>query len=568
MKFSQGLIKTRRDLPSDAELISHQLMIKAGLISQVFSGVYTFLPLGMKVLEKIKNIVRQEMNKIMGLEILMPALQPKEIWDKSERSLAFGDSLFRFKDRRDRSLVLAPTHEEVVTLLAKDNIQSYKDLPLMLYQIQTKFRDEPRPRGGLLRVREFDMKDAYSFHDSWDSLDQTYTDVSQAYESIFTRCNVNTLGVEADSGAIGGKDSQEYMAPLESGEDTVIKCVNCGYAANLEKAVFKLDDIENTEASKSIEKIETPNVTTIEDLSNFLNVDLTKILKTICYVYEDELIFAVIRGDLEINEIKLGNILGGGNLRLANKAEIENISVVGFTSPVNLPNVKVILDSSLSQGVNFIGGANEKDFHLLNINPKNDFNVEITADIGLVPKNGKCLHCGSDFEFIRGMELGHIFKLGDVFSKKLEAFYLNKKGERIPLLMGCYGIGIGRLLAAIIESNYDDDGIIFPPEISPFDLHLIGLNLDDIEVVKAAQELYAKLQELGIDVIFDDRDNVSPGVKFKDSDLIGVNLRAVISKRNIENNVIEFKFRNSKDVNVIETQDLTKYLKSYINKLN
>ena len=543
MRLSRLVSKTLREDPPEAETASHRLMIKAGLIHQVAAGVYAYLPLAWRALRKIENIIRQEMDAAGSQELLMPTLQPTELWEQTGRRAAFGDNLFELKDRRNRPMVLAPTHEEVVTNIVKSNVQSYRDLPVILYQIQTKFRDEPRPRAGLIRVREFAMKDAYSFNSDDASLDQSYEAMAQAYRNIYRRCNLPVLMAEADSGAIGGKDSHEFILATPTGEDTVITCPGCGYTANAEKATSVFPDLER-EGELPLEPVDTPGVKTIAALAEFLEIPEAKTLKAVFYAGDGEVIFVTIRGDLEVNEVKLKNTLHINELRLATDDEVKAAGLVaGSASPIGITGMKRIADPSITAGSNFAVGANREDTHLKNANYPRDFEVDELTDIALAQPGQLCSNCGAALEATRGVEVGHIFKLGTFFSEKLGAMYLDQSGRQQPIIMGCYGIGVGRLLAAAVEQNHDDKGMVFPRPIAPYQVHLVGLNLNDEAVSQAAEELYQELWDQGIETLFDDRVDQAPGVKFNDADLIGLPIRLVVSPRNLANGTVEIKGR-------------------------
>ncbi len=551
MRFTQLISRTMRTDPTEAETASHRLMLKAGMISQVSAGVYSYLPLAWRSLRKIESIIREEMDAAGGQEIRMPVLQPAELWDETNRRAAFGEGMFNLKDRRGRPMVLAPTHEEVVTNIVRANVQSYRDLPAVLYQIQTKLRDEPRPRAGLIRVREFDMKDAYSFDTDDTSMERSYQAMAQAYRNIYRRCGLPALMVDADSGAIGGKDSHEFILPTPSGEDTVLTCPGCGYAANVEKARAVPPPVE-TEDLLPMERVSTPGVKTIAALADFLGIPASKTLKAVFYVADGEVVFVTIRGDLEVNEVKLKNLLGNHDLRLASNEEVTTAGlVVGSASPVGLESIKRVGDESIGIGSNFAVGANEPDTHIRNANYPRDFQVDLLADIALAQEGHRCVSCGAPLEAIRGVEVGHIFKLGTFFSETLGANYLDHDGHQHPILMGCYGIGVGRLLAAAIEQNHDDGGIVFPAPIAPFHVHLVGLNLTDEAVARAAAELYKTLWSQGIETLYDDRVDEAAGVKFNDADLLGMPVRLVVSPRNLRQESVEVKLRHEKDAAVV-----------------
>ena len=547
MRFSQLISRTMRTEPTEAETASHRLMLKAGMIHQVASGVYSYLPLAWRSLRKIESIIRDEMDSAGGQEIRMPVLQPLELWEETERRAAFGENLFTLQDRRGRPMVMAPTHEEVVTNIVRSSVQSYRDLPAILYQIQTKFRDEPRPRAGLIRVREFDMKDAYSFHADEESLDRSYQTMAQAYRNIYRRCGLSAIMVEADSGAIGGKDSHEFILPTPSGEDTVITCPKCGYSANVEKASGYVPGAP-TEPFLPMEMVSTPGVKTIAELSEYLNIPTDKTLKAVFYSADGEVVFVTIRGDLEVNEVKLKNALRANDLRLATEEEVAKAGLVaGSASPIGLDGIKRVADDSIRAGSDFAVGANVPDTHIANANYPRDFQVDILTDIARAQEGHACAHCGVPLESVRGIEVGHIFKLGTFFSETLGARYLDQEGQQQPIIMGCYGIGVGRLLAAAIEQNHDDKGVIFPAPIAPYQVHLVGLNLADATVVQAADDLYDRLWQKGIETLYDDRTEEAAGVKFNDADLLGLPVRLVVSPRTLRQDSVELKLRGEKE---------------------
>lgn len=550
MRLSRLFGKTLRQDPGDAELASHRLMLRAGMIHQVSSGIYAYLPLAWRSIRKIEQIIREEMDAANGQEIRMSVVQPQDLWDQSGRNELYGPDLFRLQDRRDRPLVLAPTHEELLTTMARANVHSYRDLPLMLYQIQTKFRDEPRPRGGLIRVREFDMKDAYSFDADEEGLDASYQSMVRAYRNIYARCGLDVIMVEADSGAIGGKDSNEFILLADSGEDTIILCPSCGYAANAEKAAFA-KPTQETEPPLPMEEVHTPGVKTIESLARFLGVPESKTLKAVFYVADGGMVFVTIRGDLEVNEVKLRNILQARELRLASPEEVREAGIVaGSASPVGL-DVKTVADDSVEMGANFVVGANKEDYHILNANHPRDFKADLLGDIALAQEGHACPRCGTALTSRRGIEVGHVFKLGTRYSETLGAMFPDQDGVQKPMIMGCYGIGLGRLLAAAIEQHHDDDGMVFPLPIAPYQVMLIALNVEDQEVTAAAEALYQELQQSGFEVLYDDRTE-SAGVKFNDADLIGLPLRLVVSARNLREGAVEVKSRSSKKAHVVQ----------------
>jgi prolyl-tRNA synthetase len=563
MRLAKLFGKTLREVPAEAETASHQLLLKAGMIQQVTAGVYSYLPLGWRALRKMEQVIREEMNAAGGQELHMPVLQPYEMWQESGRDVAFGKSLFTLIDRRERTLVLGPTHEEMVTDLARRNVKSYRDLPLMLYQIQTKFRDEPRPRGGLVRVREFTMKDAYSLDTDAEALDVSYKKMIQAYRNIYARCGLNAMLIEADSGAIGGKDSHEFMVATEVGEDEVVYCKSCGYVANVERASFVKAKLAE-EPLLPLQEVATPGAKTIEEVANFLGVSKSRTLKAVFYSTDGELVFVTIRGDLEVNEVKLKNTLKGSELRLANDEEVKAAGLVaGSASAIGLKKVKVIADDSITTGHNFVVGANKDGYHLKNANYPRDFKVDLIADIALARAGHQCPKCRAELLSMRGIEIGHVFKLGTVFSQRQGASYIDRDGVQKPLVMGCYGIGIGRLLAAVIEENHDEKGIMWPLEIAPYQVYLCALGMDEAAVAEAAEKLYAELCRKGFEVLFDDRTE-SPGVKFNDADLLGMPVRLTLSRRTLKSSSAEIKLRREKETELVPLTGVSEKLKALL----
>jgi prolyl-tRNA synthetase len=565
MRFSKLFGKTLRQAPAEAESISHQLLLRAGMIAQEAAGIYSYLPLGWRVLRKIENIIREEMDKAGGQELMLPVLQPFELWQQSGRDVSFGKSLFTLTDRKEHALALGPTHEEVIADLVHRYVQSYRELPLLLYQIQTKLRDEPRPRGGLLRVREFIMKDLYSFDADEAGLDESYQKMCQAYKNIYARLGLPALMVEADSGAIGGKDSHEFMVITETGEDEVIRCSSCGYAANAEKAQFAKTD-KTTVLSKAakllpLEEIATPEAKTIEEVAKFVGVPTSQTLKAVFYSADGEFIFVIIRGDLEVNETKLRNALKCSELRLATEGEVNEAGIVaGFASPIGVKGVKVIADDSITSGSSFIVGANKLGYHLRNANYPRDFKVDLIVDIALAQSGDSCSKCQGKLSSARGIEVGHVFKLGTFISEKFGASFLDDDGKSRPIVMGCYGIGLGRLLAAIVEQSHDDKGIIWPLSVAPYQVYLCPLSLDKSAVLSTAEKIYQELQKEGIEVLFDDRDD-SPGIKFNDADLLGIPLRLTLSPRTLQNQSVEAKWRTEKKTQLLPLENLATEVK-------
>lgn len=560
MRLSKLLGKTLRQAPIETESISHQLMLKAGMIHQMASGIYSYLPLGWRALRKVEGVIREELDAIGGQELRMSVLQPLELWQKTGRDTAFGDSLFTLNDRRGREFCLGPTHEEAITNIVVHNINSYRDLPLLLYQIQTKFRDEPRPRGGLLRVREFDMMDLYSFDTDEESLEESYQALTQAYKHIYSSCGLSTTIAEADSGAIGGKDSHEFILLINSGEDEIIYCSHCNYSANTEKA----ESVKHKMAKEKplvIEEVATPGKKTIEEIADFFKVTKEHTLKAVFYSSDNELSFVVIRGDMEVNEVKLKNALKCTDLRLASNEELIKVGLVaGAASPIGLSGIRIIADDSITLGNNFIAGANKPGYHLKNVNYPRDFQVDILQDIAVAKAGQECPQCGNELLSQNGIEVGHTFKLGTIFSENLGAYYLDKNGKQKPILMGSYGIGIGRLLAAIIEQNHDDKGIIWPLNIAPYHIHLCALSTNNQQVLTAAEDLYYQLKTAGLDVLYDNRPE-STGVKFNDADLLGMPIRLTVSPRTLKSSQVELKWRSAKDYQLMPLDQVATKLK-------
>tara|TARA_B100000579_G_scaffold41879_1_gene29211 strand:- start:7803 stop:9440 length:1638 start_codon:yes stop_codon:yes gene_type:complete len=543
-------------------MLSHKLLLKAGYISQLSAGIFSFTPMGWKVINNIKKIVNDEMKKINCLEANLPVIQPSNIWEQSGRIDSFIPPLANFKDRRDKKMIIAPTHEEAVIDLVKNYLRSFRDLPFSVYHIQTKFRDETRPRGGLLRVREFEMKDAYSFHEDEKSLDEIFEKFSEAYFNIFNRCGLNVVKVAADSGAIGGKVSSEFISLSESGEDTILICENCMYSANEEKAEFvRLE--KKTLNQDHIEEVETVGIKSIDELSKFFNLGKENFLKTLVYIVDKRPVLVTVAGDLEVNETKLRNYLGG-EPRLANDQELIDLELSqGYLSPVN-KELETIIDLSVDLNSDYIAGANKDNFHVKGIIPKRDFNKIVDVlDLANAKVNDFSPYCDDScpgFKEYKGIEVGHIFKLGSSYSSKMELNYLNSDGKIVDVEMGCYGIGIGRLLAAIIESNSSEKQLKFNNEIAPFEIYLASLNTDNVDVVEQSEKIYTDLLDSGFDVLFDDR-NESPGVKFNDYDLSGVPVRIVISSRSLKNNEVEINNKINGNTQLINKENLIEFLK-------
>jgi prolyl-tRNA synthetase len=566
MRQQHYLVPTLRDVPADAEVASHQLMLRAGLLRQLASGVYSYLPLGQKVLRKVQEIIREEMDKTGAQEVLMPALHPAEIWKETGRWDVYGPELMRLKDRHDREFALGPTHEEVITGLIRDEVKSYKKLPMNVYQIQTKYRDERRPRFGVLRSREFIMKDAYSFNSSLESLDESYQKMYDAYTAIFTRCGLNFRAVEADSGAIGGTDTHEFMVLSEIGEDTIAYSDSSIYAANIEKAVVTTTEYEQvgTPEIKEMEYVDTPNVKTIEDLVQFLHLDRKQIIKTLAFQADDQMVVALVRGDYECNETKLKNIFHASIVEMLAEEKIvkEINSIPGFLGPVDLDGVRIVADWSVKGMTSAVVGANQKDKHILHAVPERDFNIEGYYDLRNIVE-GDPSPCGQGtITFAEGIEVGHVFKLGTKYSEAMGATFLDENGKEQPVIMGCYGIGVTRTVAAIVEQNHDQDGIIWPASVSPFHVHLIVVNAKDDTQRELADQLYSMLQDKGYDVLYDDR-NERPGVKFKDADLIGLPLRLTVGKKAAEK-IVECKVRRSGDKDEVSVDKLAAFVQQHL----
>ena len=547
MRFSKSYIKTLKETPKEAEIASHKLLLRAGMIKKLTSGVYTYLPLGLKALKKVENIVRREMDRAGAQEIFMPVLQPAELWKESGRYEVMGPLMMKLQDRAKRDFVLGPTHEEVVTDLIRNDISSYKQLPINLYQIQTKFRDEIRPRFGLMRGREFIMKDGYSFHSSRESLDEEFDNMEATYKRIFSSCGLKFRPVEADSGAIGGNGSKEFHVLADSGEDEIIYCEDCDYAANVETATSKVFFIEKEELVAP-ELVDTPNVSKIEDVVEYLKVPVEKTVKAMMYkdLGTDQVYMVLIRGDYEVNETKLVNAVGAIEVALLTDEELENLNLVkGFIGPfgIDLKDIKIVADDTILELTNHTAGGNKKDTHYVNVNYDRDYKADIIADVKTVRPGHVCAKCGGKLASARGIEVGHIFKLGTKYSKALNATYIDEKGETFPIIMGCYGIGVSRTLASAIEQNNDEFGIIWPSAIAPYIVDVIPANIKAPEQLALAEDIYRELLANDIDTMIDDRDE-RPGFKFKDADLIGFPFKVICGKKAAEN-IVELKIRRT-----------------------
>ncbi|MBL7224762.1 MAG: proline--tRNA ligase [Desulfobacteraceae bacterium] len=571
MRYSKYFIPTHKEAPSDAEVISHQLMIRAGMIRKLTSGVYTYLPLCLRSIRKVENIIREEMNRAGAIEILMPAVQPAELWQESGRWEHYGRELLRFKDRHNREACFGPTHEEVITDLVGKEIHSYKQMPINLYQIQTKFRDEIRPRFGIMRGREFIMKDAYSFDVDEEGANLSYEAMYEAYTRIFERCGLKFRAVEADTGTIGGSYSHEFMVLAETGEDQIVNCTECDYAANLERAEVKPSQtLPEPEVKKlsPIMEVDTPGIKTVEDVTAFLSVLPSQLIKSLIFVVDGAEIAVLIRGDHELNEAKLKSLLGAQTVELASERVVEEITAapVGFAGPVGL-NVKIVADHALKGLRDFVTGGNRKDLHLRNVNMKRDFEVDLFGDLRIITSQDSCPRCGKKIEFGRGIEVGHIFKLGTKYSQALKAAFLNRQGKESPIIMGCYGIGVGRTVAAAIEQNHDKDGIIFPIPIAPFEVTILPLQMHDTYVVETAEKIYTELLDIKVDTLLDDRDERA-GVKFNDADLLGIPIRVTVGAKGIKGGKVEIKLRSETESFFVPINNAASSIKEKVEALN
>jgi prolyl-tRNA synthetase len=571
MLYSRYFIPTLKETPSDAEVISHQLMLRAGMIRKLSAGIYNYLPLGLRSIRKFENIVREEMNKADAIEMLMPSVQPAELWQESGRWQFYGKELLRFKDRKDNEFCMGPTHEEVITDVVRREIKSYRQMPLNFYQIQTKFRDEIRPRFGLMRGREFIMKDAYSFDVDSAAADQSYEKMYNAYVRIFERCGLNFRAVEADTGTIGGSSSHEFMVLADSGEDAIVSCSSCRYAANVEKAEVRPVVSVTAPGKSPLEKRATPDKKTISEVASFLGVAVDNTIKAlVCSNGEGAFVMALLRGDHELNEIKLKNAMGWDDIRMATDDEILAASgaPLGFLGPIGIKDgLTVIADQALNGMTGCVTGANETDTHYTGANPGRDFVVERTTDLRNVVAGDPCPRCDSGkMEMWRGIEVGHVFKLGTKYSEKLGATYLDADGKENIIFMGCYGIGIGRTVAASIEQNHDENGIIFPIPLAPFHCSVVALNPGkESGVLAEAEEIYFKLEKLGLEVLFDDRDE-RPGVKFKDNDLIGIPLRIVVGSKGLAEGKVELKNRKTGEMQLLPIEDAISLVKQTVDE--
>ncbi len=569
MRVSKMYSPTLREVPAEAEVVSHQLLLRAGFMRKSTGGMYSYLPLAWRVLKKIENIVREEMDATGAQEIMMPIMQPAEIWQESGRWGAYGAEMIRVKDRHNREYCLGPTHEEMVTTLVKSDVRSYRQLPLNLYQIQDKFRDERRPRFGLMRSRDFIMKDAYSFDRDEAALDVSYKTMYDAYTRIFNRCGLTFRPVEADSGAIGGSGSHEFMVIAESGEAEIVYCNNCDYAANVEKAELHVIEAP-AEEPKEMQEVETPNCKTIADVCAYLNLPVEGSVKAVAFQCEKGLVLCFVRGDHEVNEVKVVNTIGVNEVEMADESLlVEAGTCGGYMGPVGIDSKKtiVVVDSTVMKMHNFCCGANKEGFHLVNVNPGRDFTPTYVADIRLIQEGDPCPHCGGKVSKARGIEVGQVFKLFTKYSEAMKCTFLDENGKEKPMVMGCYGIGVSRTMAAAIEQNNDKDGMIWPVSIAPYEVLVVPVNTKDEESTAKAEEIYANLCKAGVETVIDDR-NDRPGVKFKDADLIGYPLRVVCGPKTIKEGQIEVKVRRTGEVVMLPLDsDYVATIKEMLTKL-
>ena len=562
MKLKNSYFYTLRENAKDEDSTSGNLLVRSGMIRKVSSGIYMYLPLGLKVLDNIKKIIKEEMDKTGATELLMPSLIPEDIYDVCGRNQALGSSMFHLKDRYNKPYVLGPTHEELFTIAAKSMVRSYKDLPFTIYQDAPKYRDEARPRFGLIRVREFFMKDAYSFDKDEEGLSVSYQKMYDAYKNIFDRIGLNYAIVRADTGVMGGSLSEEFQAITDIGEDVLVLCDKCDYASNMEIATHKIENIEETK--KDLELVATPNAKTIDEVCNYLNLDVTKSVKALLMNINDELVAFFIRGDRELNETKVTKLLNCEEVLFASDELISKSNAVpGYTGPINLNGVKIIIDEEVKTMTNFVVGANKEGYHYINAN-LSDFNYDLCADIVNVKENDICPNCGGKLYFKKGIEVGNTFKLGTKYSEKFGLTYLDENNKSNPVVMGCYGIGPGRILASLVEQNNDEKGIIFPLSVAPFKVCIAALNTKDETCMEVANKLYDELNNAGIDTLLDDRDE-RPGVKFNDLDLLGIPIRITLGKKLSENKV-EFKLRKENESIDLDLNDVVNHIKEYLHE--
>jgi prolyl-tRNA synthetase len=564
MRYSQALLPTLKEIPAEAEVVSHRLMLRAGCIRKLTAGIYSYLPFGLAAIRKVENIVREEMNRAGAQELLMPMVQPADLWIETGRYEKYGPELLRFHDRHDRESCLGPTHEEVITDIARKELHSYRNLPINLYQIQTKFRDEIRPRFGLMRGREFVMKDAYSFDVSDEAAEISYRKMYEAYKRIFTRCGLSFRAVQADSGAIGGSFSHEFMVLADTGEDTIVVCTNCEYAANMEKAVVKLVKSGQKQALGELEKVETPGKRKVDAVCDYLGIDTKQLVKTLVFKADGKPVAVLVRGDREVEEVKLKNLLGVADVEMADDKEVFDATGVptGYLGPVGV-EIRIVADQEVAAMQNFYVGGNEKNYHLKNVNFGRDFQVEAVADLRQITTDDPCPECGGKLDTTEGIEVGHVFKLGTGYSESMNATFQDKDGQGKHFVMGCYGIGVTRIVAAAIEQNHDDKGIIFPVPLAPYTVIIVNLGINDEIINTAAEKLYQDLQTAGLEVLIDDRDE-RPGFKFKDADLLGIPYRVTVGKNFAENGTLEIKYRKDGTIEEMTPEETVTRLQTAI----
>jgi prolyl-tRNA synthetase len=568
LRYSNFFLPTLKEDPADAEVVSHKLMVRAGMIRKLAAGIYNYLPLGLRSIRKVENIVREEMNRAGAIELLMPMVLPAELWEESGRWDKYGKELLRFKDRAEREFCLGPTHEEIITDIVRREIRSYKQLPINLYQIQTKFRDEIRPRFGVMRAREFIMKDAYSFDADDEGADKSYSAMYNAYCRIFERCGLEFRAVLADTGNIGGSFSHEFMVLAPTGEDVIMSCNKCDYAANLELAEIGERGKEEivSEIENPIREVHTPNLRTVEQVASFLNVKPSKLVKTMIVETDRELVVALVRGDHELSLTKLKKAIGADFVQLASERKIEEVTggPLGFSGPVGI-RVKIIADRSIKNIKNAVTGANKRDYHLINVNLGRDFQVSQFADIRVASDEDSCPRCSDGvLRSSRGIEVGHVFKLGTKYSEAMNATFVDADGKERFFIMGCYGIGIGRTVAAAIEQNYDENGIVFPLSLAPFQIVVLPLNMKDERIKSVGEDIYRKLINLGTDVIIDDREE-SAGIKFKDADLIGIPIHITVGPRTLKEDAVEIKLRKVGISKKVKVEEVEKEVEAILN---
>ncbi|HHW28241.1 MAG TPA: proline--tRNA ligase [Syntrophomonadaceae bacterium] len=570
MRVTQMLIPTLREVPAEADTISHQLLLRAGMVRKVAAGIYTLLPLGNRVVQKIEKIVREEMERAGGVELLLPIVQPAELWHQTGRWDVYGPEMFRLKDRHGRDFCLGPTHEELITYLFSQEVKSYRQLPLLLYQIHNKYRDERRPRFGLMRGREFIMKDLYSFDKDEDGLAVSYQKMYDAYSRVFSRCGLRFRAVEADAGAIGGDHSHEFMVIADTGEAELTYCPVCDYASNVEKTPCHDQASAEKEEAGILQLVATPGARTVEDVAAYLQLDPTKVLKSLFYKVDGKLVVVLVRGDRLVNEVKVLNYLNANHLEIADEREMDELGIpMGFAGPVGLrerTTVTILGDWETQHLYNAVAGANKKEYHYINVNPGRDYQVDYYGDFRVAVEGDPCPHCGAGLKVQRGIEVGHIFKLGTKYSEAMEATILDEQGKEKPVIMGCYGIGITRTMAAAVEQSHDQDGIIWPVSIAPFEVVLMAVNQRDPQLAGYAEELYQHFVGAGIDVLFDDR-NERPGVKFKDADLIGYPARVVIGKKMLSDGLVEIKWRSSGEIIYKKMDEVAIYLQETLSSM-